>query len=209
MKKSMNFTSGQDIDDRLAEIEYKMSHESLSLKEEKNYMVEIKELRKNKPKLAALGQMQDKMSNFDAGTDLNAKKNEINEQMAILRERKKGIQERLSEVTEQRKAQLGDFGEVAEQRDKLSTKIKELIGQRTQLRDDFNNAKKEFQGYLAEQRRVKQEKYQEDRKVQQDEWRISQLEKKIEALDDQPYVSEITLIEQTVKFCKSLMPQES
>merc|ERR1711957_688219 len=35
------------------------------------------------------------------------------------------------------------------------------------------------------------------------------LEKQVEALDEQPSVSEITLIEQTVKFCKSLMPQDA
>merc|ERR1712106_799116 len=100
-------------------------------------------------------------------------------------------------------------GEVAEQRDKISTQIKELIAQRTQLRDDFGNAKREFQSSLAEQRRMKQEKYAEERKVQQEQWRLQKLEKQVEALDEQPFVSEITLIEQTVKFCQSLMPQDT
>merc|ERR1712178_493537 len=77
------------------------------------------------------------------------------------------------------------------------------------LRDEFNAQKREFQSYLAEQRRIKQEKYAEERKQQQEEWRLKQLEKKVEALDDQPYVSEMTLIEQTIKFCKDLLPQDS
>merc|ERR1711957_282138 len=209
MKKSMTFTSEADIDARLATIEKIMSQTSISLKDEKAYMVEIKELKKNKPKLAQLGNIQDKLTGFDAGKDLAAQKNELNEQMAILREKKKGISERLTEVTEARKAQLGDFGEVAEQRDKISTQIKELIAQRTQLRDDFGNAKREFQSYLADQRRIKQEKYAEERKVQQEQWRLQKLEKQVEALDEQPFVSEITLIEQTVKFCKSLLPQDT
>merc|ERR1711907_901522 len=72
-----------------------------------------------------------------------------------------------------------------------------------------NNQKKEFQSYLAEQRRIKQEKYAEERKQQQEEWRLRQLEKKVEALDDQPFVSEMTLIEQTIKFCKDLLPQDA
>merc|ERR1712086_109439 len=38
---------------------------------------------------------------------------------------------------------------------------------------------------------------------------MGKLEKQVEALDEQPLVSEITLIEQTVKFCKSLMPQDA
>merc|ERR1719215_1800965 len=209
MKKSMTFTSEADIDARLAEIEKIMSQTSISLKDEKQYMKEIQELKKNKPKLAQLGQMQDNISTFDVGKDLVAQKNTINEQMAILREKKKGISERLTELTEARKAQLGDFGEVAEQRDTISTKIKELIAQRTQLRDDFNNAKREFQSYLAEQRRIKQEKYAEERKAQQEQWRLQKLEKQVEALDEQPYVSEMALIDQTVKFCKGLLPQDT
>merc|ERR1711934_127893 len=52
-------------------------------------------------------------------------------------------------------------------------------------------------------------RYQEERKVQQEQWRIAKLEKQIEALDEQPFVSEITLIEQTVKFCESLMPKDA
>merc|ERR1740138_232434 len=104
---------------------------------------------------------------------------------------------------------MGDFGGVAEKREAISTKIRDLIAKRTELRDAFNNAKREFQVYLAEQRRIKQERYQEERKVQQEQWRIAKLEKQIEALDEQPFVSELTLIEQTVKFCESLMPKDA
>merc|ERR1711865_462593 len=108
-----------------------------------------------------------------------------------------------------RKAQMGDVTGVMEEREGRQKKLQELIAQRTALRDGFNEQKREFQTYMAEQRRVKQEKYQEDRKVQQEEWRISKLEKQIEALDDQPHVAEITLIEQTEKWCKELMPKEA
>merc|ERR1719498_1010223 len=94
------------------------------------------------------------------------------------------------------------------QRDENSKKIQEFIQERNKLRDEFNNAKREFQQYLAEQRRIKQEKYREERKKQEEEYKIRQLEKKVEALDEQPYVSELTLIEQTVKFCKGLLPQD-
>merc|ERR1711881_184657 len=93
MKKSMGFTSEADIDDRIATIEFKLWTESVSLKDEKNYLAEIKELKKNKPKVSQVSQMQDKVSNFDAGTDLREKRKELNELVAIEREKKKGIQE--------------------------------------------------------------------------------------------------------------------
>merc|ERR1711959_551822 len=72
----------------------------------------------------------------------------------------------------------------------------------------FQEQKRAFQAYLAEQRRIKQERYQEERKAQQEQWKIKQMEKQVEQLDEQPYVSEITLIEQTVKFCKNLLPKD-
>merc|ERR1719263_499030 len=96
-----------------------------------------------------------------------------------------------------------------EKRDSLSKKVQEAIGQRTKLRDEFNEQKRVFQSYLAEQRRLKQERYQEERKQQQEQWKIKQLEREVEKLDEQPFVSEITLIEQSIKFCQGLMPQDS
>merc|ERR1712217_290493 len=106
-------------------------------------------------------------------------------------------------------SQLGDIPEVMEKREGLQKKIQEKIAERTKLRDDFSAAKREFQAYLAEQRRQKQERYAKEREAQQEAWKIRQMEKKVESLDEQPHVSEITLIEQTVKFCKGLLPQNS
>merc|ERR1712048_904544 len=59
----------------------------------------------------------------------------------------------------------------------------------------------------ADQRRIRQERYQEERKAQDAAWKIKKMEKEVEKLDENPYVSQITLIEQTMKFCKSLLPQ--
>ena len=67
------------IDARIRDIEFKMQHESLNLKDEKAYMKEIAELKKNKPKLSQFSQLTNKLDNFDAGTDLQAKKRELNE----------------------------------------------------------------------------------------------------------------------------------
>merc|ERR1712176_287982 len=66
----------------------------------------------------------------------------------------------------------------------------------------------QFKAYQAEQRRVRQEKYQEERKAQEAAWKIKKMEKEVEKLDENPYVSQITLIEQTMKFCKGLLPQD-
>merc|ERR1711982_294943 len=62
----------------------------------------------------------------------------------------------------------------------------------------------EYNGYLAELRKFRQAKAQEERTEREKEWKQQRLVREAEKLDDQPYVSEITLIEQTMLFCKSL-----
>merc|ERR1719181_240843 len=152
--------------------------------------------------------MKDKLDNFDFGTDLRGKREELNEAFGILYEKKKEIMGRLNELRDEWKAKQGDVSDERTKREELQKKVAEHIQERNALRDAFGEQKREFQIYLAEQRRIKQEKYQEDRAKQQQEWKVQQLERKVAALDEQPFVSEIVLIEQTEAFCKSLMPQE-
>merc|ERR1711959_64677 len=114
----------------------------------------------------------------------------------------------MTELQESRKQQLGDLPDAVTAREEISKKIQALIAERNEIRDKFNNEKREFQQYLAEQRKIKQERYAEERKKQQEEWNLKKMEKQVEALDEQPFVSELTLIEQTVLFCKGLMPQD-
>merc|ERR1711972_1171495 len=59
-------------------------------------------------------------------------------------------------------------------------------------------------GYLAEVRKIRQEKQQEERMAWQKEKDKEYKLKRAEKLEDQPYVAEITLIEQTIAFCNSL-----
>merc|ERR1712014_343372 len=100
------------------------------------------------------------------------------------------------------------MSEVIEKREVVQKKIADLVGQRSQLRDDFRQAQYEYKAWQAEQRRIRQEKYQEERKAQEAAWKIKKMEKEVEKLDENPYVSQITLIEQTMTFCKGLLPQD-
>merc|ERR1712183_1154078 len=102
MKKSMGYTSEADIDERIATIEFKLWTDSISLKEEKQFLAEIKELKKNKPKLSEISKMQSNVESFDNGSDLRAKLNDHRDTMALLFAKKQAIQEKLKELTEKR-----------------------------------------------------------------------------------------------------------
>merc|ERR1712187_884325 len=212
MKKSIGYTSETDIDNRIATIEFKLNTESISLKEEKKYLLELQELKRNRPKVSKVNKMEDDLTAFREGTstaDMKATIQEINAAMAKHREEKKGIQEKLGKIREARDAKFGDVPKWFEERKALGEQVQEKIKEKNVVRDDYRAKEKEYYAYLAEVRKARQEQYQEERKQWEKEREQQNKLKKAERLEEQPYVAEITLIEQTIAFCNSLTQKKA
>merc|ERR1719224_269845 len=88
MKGSVGFTSEADIDKKIADIEFTMWTNSISLKEEKKYLDEIKELKRSKPKVSKLKGMEAEMENRPKGTNTEAIRAEIQQQSSDIKEAK-------------------------------------------------------------------------------------------------------------------------
>ena len=58
MKKKLGYTDIAKIDERIKQIEDQMIHESLTLKDEKKLMLEIAQLKKNKPEVDKYNKME-------------------------------------------------------------------------------------------------------------------------------------------------------
>merc|ERR1711948_121296 len=110
----------------------------------------------------------------------------------------------MKELTEGRQAQLGDLPQIIEKRDEIGKKIQEKVQERNALRDDFRGKEREYNNYLAEQRKARYQKQQAERDARQAEYDKMKRVKAAEKLDEQPHIQEMTLIEQTILFCKSL-----
>merc|ERR1719183_969223 len=192
MKKSIGFTSEQEIDQRIASIEFQLCTESVPLKQ-------------NRPKVAQVQQMEAGLASFDPGMSMKEQKQVINEEMAQYRDAKKKVQERMTELMDKRKDQLGDLPDIIEQRDGVGKEIQGKIKERNELRDAFRQEERAYNAHLAEQRKVRQEKAAEERAERQKEYDLRKKQREVEKLDEQPYVSEITLIEQTMKFCRTMV----
>mmetsp|Transcript_20972 Transcript_20972/g.55553 ORF Transcript_20972/g.55553 Transcript_20972/m.55553 type:complete len:225 (-) Transcript_20972:70-744(-) len=76
--------------------------------------------------------------------------------------------------------------------------------ERNTLRDDFRVKETEYRTYMDEVRVERQRKYVEEREASNKEYDLVRRQRAVEKLDEQPFVSEITLIEQTMAFCKTL-----
>merc|ERR1711972_927199 len=136
--------------------------------------------------------------------EMKATIQEINAAMAKHREEKKVIQEKITKIRAERDAKLGDVPTWVDERNKIGEQVQEKIKEKNAIRDEFKAKEREYYQYLAEVRKARQEKVQEERMAWQKERDQQTKMKKAEALEDQPYVAEITLIEQTMAFCNSL-----
>merc|ERR1719217_2034148 len=61
---------------------------------------------------------------------------------------------------------------------------------------------------MNEIRKIRAERAAEARQERQEEFDERRKQRQVEALDEQPHVAEITLIEQTISWCKSVLPKE-
>merc|ERR1719321_1639167 len=83
-----------------------------------------------------------------------------------------------------------------------------MITERNALRDEFRQQEREWNSYLNEQRKARAEAAAAGREERQKEYEERQKLRKIEALDEQPHVAEITLIEQTILWCNANLPKK-
>merc|ERR1712185_59186 len=98
--------------------------------------------------------------------------------------------------------------ELFEERQALQTKIQDKIAERNEIRDEFRAKEKEFNAYMNEIRKIRAEKAAEARKERQAEFDERKRQRKVEALDEQPHIAEIALIQQTIVWCNSVLPKE-
>jgi len=214
MKKKLGYTDIGQIDARIREIEDVMMHSVISLKEEKKMMLEIAQLKKNKPEVTKFKEMDQKIAtnrelNSGNNSTLKEQLDQLNEVMNVHRERKKELNAEFTLIIQERDAQMGNSQEMYAQRDELNGKVKEYIQERNELRDAFRQDERKYYEYQRELKNLRWEKQREERERNEKEWQQERRKRDAEKLDDQPFVSETTLLEQTIKFCKTFQPKEA
>jgi len=204
MKKSIGYSSETEIDERIRAIEFQMHHNSVSLKDEKKMMEEIKQLKKDRPKVAGVHRLESAIGSDDRGASLKDQSKSISEEMGRYLDEKRKVSEKLKELNEQRKAETGDLPALIEERETLNGKIREHQAKRNVIKAERREAEQAYYAYQAEIRKIRQERSAEERVERQKEYETRQKVRQAEKLDEQPHTAEIQLIEQTMAFCQKL-----
>jgi len=213
MKKSLGVDSTEQIDERIASIEFRLWTESITLKEEKKLLEEIKQLKKDKPKVANYYQKEAevKASKEKSGLEGKSMKDSlelISAEMSVHKERKQELNEELKKLMEERQAQMSDMPELFKQRDELNRSIRAKIDERDALRDEHKKHEQAYFNYMRQLREERQEKARQEREQWNKQRELEQRQRRVEKLDEQPHSEHVKLLEQTIKFCRSFQPKE-
>lgn len=206
-KSAIAYGSIDEIDDRIQEIELKLQVDTMTLAEEKKLVAEVKDLKKCKPRVSQLREREDALSKMDSSghkKDINA----LNQALFQCRAEKREVVAKIKELTEARTEKMGDLSHVFDEKTKLGEDIGKLIEERKAIRQEEADAQRAYNAYLSEQRQKRSERVANERAQRQADYEQSRRQKMADALDEQPHLEDMTLIEQTISWCKSLLPNK-
>merc|ERR1719238_2075366 len=103
MKKAVGYASVDDMDKRMAEIDYQLVTSSMALKDEKKLVAELQQLKKDRPKIAQIHSLSSKLDSADKGEGLRSDMKLLSEQMGALIDERKKAQQKLRELNDSRK----------------------------------------------------------------------------------------------------------
>lgn len=208
MEKVIGYDNEADIDARIAQIEFRMSTTSISLKDEKDYLKEIADLKKRRPQVSKLNRMKEVANSSGDRSGITENIQTLNAELNAYRDARKKVQDQYTELMSARNAHLGDFTDLIKQREELQRQIKDEIVKRNELREEFKLAGDKHYNYVREIREKRQARQRELWNERQETKKKEDRKRRAEMLDTNPHLAHMTLIEQTIAYCKSLVPDE-
>merc|ERR1712110_1388185 len=181
-----------------------MGTESVPLKQEKELLKEIQELKRNRPKVAQVHSLKANIDMDDRGKGLKEQLKETGDQMSYIFQERAKISEQLKALNEERNSKMGDLPDLINEREELGKQIQEKIKARNEIRAERKEAEDAHYKYKQELRKIKQDRAAQERVARQKEYEERKRLREADNLDEQPYIQEIALVEQCISFCKSL-----
>jgi len=131
--------------------------------------------------------------------------NEINEKIQALQKRQDAEYSKIKALKEKREKQMGGVDRLVEERGKLKGQCDEFQKERSAIGDERRQKQKLFNEWEKEVRADRRRKQQAEWDKQRAEWEAEGAKRELEKPN--PYLNETTLLEQTIDYCKGLMPK--
>jgi hypothetical protein len=199
-----------DINREIEKIEYDMQTKTMSLKEEKAKLELIKKLKGLKPRFQQLEAAANNMGgNKDSVVGpLKERIDQLSHLINEAREAKKQQKIQFERLKEQREKVTRDMPELFEKADAITKQLGNEHMKKRALLEDFKRREREYNAVRAEERQAKYDRQRADRLERQADNEARRVARREEQEEEQPFLYETTLIEQTLSYCQNLLPKE-
>ena len=212
MRKSLRHTTTVEIDDEIRQLEDKIAHSSLTLKEEKDVMASIKVLRAGKLQIAAFEQEKHAAVNAKnehvALEQLYDARKEKNKLLATLKAETNKLNDEVAGYRTKEEKANADLTKLLEIKKEWNDKITILLDTQREARKVFKAAEKAYNDYAEYQAFLRRQKAREEKQAKLEEQKLRQEEhEREEALLDH-WAEEKEICLQLLRYVKRFLPTE-
>jgi len=197
------------IDNKIRDLDYQQKTESMSLKEEKNLVKEIGQLRAMRKRASTLKIISTRQEE----SKVRGIREDTRRKMAQLTNNDSQVEKKtveLKKLEDELTARRGkDMPALEKKRNELRKQKSEKRKEKKDISDSFYNLKREFDTYTRE---IRSRKFKKE-KAERDEWRKEQDEVRKkweeEKAKEQPWQEEIAVVETVIGYIRATMPKET
>ena len=209
LKSQLTLFSVEEIERKIKVLEHQQQTTSLSVKEEKKILEEIKKLASNKPMIQQYNEAKESLEGVREHhstlyAQLKAKAAELN----VVKEEEEKLREEVEAAKAKDDAKRADIPSLFKERDEVRKKMSEFRDQLKKLRDDFNDKRREWQTYQRAVRDAKQKEYKERQAARQAEYELQKKLYEEEEAKRDPWEEEKVICEQLILFVEKLLPKK-
>ncbi len=209
LRSELPFFSVDEIERRIKQLEMAQQTSSLTIKEDKKIMEDIKRLSASKPMIKQYDEAQESLRGVkEHHSSLYSQIKAKNAELASAKEIEETFRAEMDEARARDDAKKSDLPALHKERDQCRREVSEIRMIVKHIRDDLSEQRKEWFAYQKKSRDQKQKEYLERKAARQaeiDAWK--KLQEEMEAKRD-PWEEEKHICEQLISYIEKHIPSK-
>ena len=209
LKAQLTLFSVEQIEAKIRALEHQQQTTSLSVKEDKRIMEDIKRLASHKPMIRQYDEAQESLKGVrDHHAALYVQLKAKAADLSVVKEEEDGVKAQLDAAKSKEEAKRSDVPSLFKERDGLRKAVGERRDEIKKLRDEFNEKRKEWQAYMKQQKEIKHAEYLARKAEREAEYQAQLKAYEEEEAKRDPWEAEKVICEQLIGFCEKYLPKK-
>jgi len=209
IRKNPSDITVADIEAKIKALELRQQTTSLSIKEDKKIMEEIKRLVAKKPVIKQYDEAKESLEGVRKHhNNLYAQLKLKNTELAELKGEEEKLKGKMDEVEAKEKAKRSDLPALYKERDQIKKEIGEIRDEMRRIRDEYNEQRREYFAYSRYLRELKQAEWQERQKEKKALEEARRKEEELEEAKRDPWELEKAICEQLILYVEKYLPKK-